>query len=86
MADEAPLAEAPVAEAPVAEAPVADAPVAEPEPVIAVKPKRAPRKKKPDETADSVAPDGEMVAVEGAAEADANEPRRGGWWQRTFGE
>ena len=86
VADEAPLAEAPVAEAPVAEAPVADAPVAEPEPVIAVKPKRAPRKKKPDETADSVAPDGEMVAVEGAAEADANEPRRGGWWQRTFGE
>ncbi len=73
-------------EAPVAEAPVAEAPAAEPEPVIAEKPKRAPRKKKVDGTGDVAAPEGEMVAVEGAAEADANEPRRGGWWQRTFGE
>ena len=64
------------------EAPVAEASAAQPEPAAAAKPKRAPRKKKADEVAEAAAPEGEVAT----AEADANEPRRGGWWQRTFGE
>ncbi len=64
------------------EAPVAEAPAALPEPAAAAKPKRAPRKKKADEVAEAAAPEGEVAT----AEADADEPRRGGWWQRTFGE
>ena len=64
------------------EAPVAEASAAEPEPAAAAKPKRTPRKKKADEVAEAAAPEGEVAT----AEADADEPRRGGWWQRTFGE
>jgi ribonuclease E len=84
VAAEAP-AEAPVepvaAEAP-AEAPAEEAPA---------KPKRT-RKKKVDVAAEAAAePEATAEAapaqVESAetAEAEAGEPRRGGWWQRTFG-
>ncbi len=55
------------------------------------KPKRAPRRKKADAVIEE-APVAEVTAGEALAEAEGGEldengePRRGGWWQRTFGQ
>jgi ribonuclease E len=79
-----PRARAKVAEIEVTEPAPAEAPPAEtaeevaPEP--AAKPKRKPRAKK----ADTVEAPAE-AAVANDENGDDGEPRRGGWWQRTFG-
>ncbi|WP_066799423.1 Rne/Rng family ribonuclease [Sphingomonas soli] len=81
------------ADAPVAEATAADAPTAEaaPEPV-AEKPKRTRRKAAPaaepvvEAQAEPAAPVAEVAEAAPAESVTTEEaPRRGGWWNRTFG-
>ncbi len=83
------VAEVAVEEAPAAEAAVivADEPVAEAESAPPAKPARARRKKVETAEADSLSVPAEAEAQAESADesADDGEPRRGGWWQRTFG-
>jgi ribonuclease E len=75
------------AEAPAEVAPVEAEVAAEAEAVAPAKPKRAPRRKKADAEAEATpeAPAAETPAGEGEVDEDG-QPRRGGWWQRTFGQ
>ncbi|MCL6251891.1 ribonuclease E/G [Altererythrobacter sp. KTW20L] len=85
-------------EAPAAAPAPADVPAVTDAPEEAAKPKRAPRRKKAEAAGDTPAPEPAPAAEpapEAAAEPanDANgeteagsQPRRGGWWQRTFGQ
>jgi ribonuclease E len=75
------------------EAPAAaDVPVVADAPEEAAKPKRAPRRKKAEAADEAPAPEPAPAAepandANGEAETEAgSEPRRGGWWQRTFGQ
>jgi ribonuclease E len=78
----------PVAEKPKRASRAKAKPVAEPAPVVAVvdepvaKPKRASRAKAKAAVEDAPAPEPESPP---ALETASDEPRRGGWWQRTFG-
>lgn len=73
---------------------VEEEPVAEEAPAVAeeapAKPKRAPRKKKADAEAEAAAAEPAADVPATAAETEAaggeEQPRRGGWWQRTFGQ
>jgi ribonuclease E len=77
----APSAAEVAAEEPAAE-PAAPEPAAEAEEAPAAKPKRKPRAKK---GATELTPE-QSAANDEPSELDENgEPRRGGWWQRTFG-
>ncbi len=82
--DAAPV-EATPGETMAADTPPVEMPSVETTPVVveepAAKPKRASRAKVAKAVADAPAPEPKAAT----APADSDEPRRGGWWQRTFG-
>jgi ribonuclease E len=78
VADEAPAPEKPKRASRAKAKPVAEAPVAEIAEEAPVKPKRASRAK-------AKAAEEPATVSAAVAEPAADEPKRGGWWQRTFG-